>query len=414
MTARKLREEEISRLNDIRHTENRALTWEEQRHRNLPGTTRRAYEKVCNNINFRMPITWGEERQATAFLTTVNGSKDNVWKIECSVTKQKEIWRAQHREFEVKETFKATPLGLVKIGLSVPPEEEDLKRVLVGNFMTPTNSKVKYKVVGDTLGQFGMAASYSWANGKEIHMANTAQRRKLLQKDMGHTHCNIQKWNSQMSGTLDLDQTWKTIWNSNRATKHNGLMWQITYRALATNCWRHPEARRSNPCTWCDRCGTGEAETIRHLFWECNESAPIWAWVNDCIQHVSGKRNREIQITWQQALLGTPLPERWNCPSKLWDLLRGAALWAIWSARCSHSIAKKKTSFYGVRAIIWGLMRTYLKLEWEKNVKKVKEARITKREAINRFHLDFGRDLQLYVLNGSTIIMGTAVPWDVH
>lgn len=76
-----------------------------------------------------------------------------------------------------------------------------------------------------------------------------------------------------ISGTSDEEEGWRWIWKLKCWEKVKSFIWLLVKNSLLTNAER--ERRHLMTEASCSYCWA-EAETSRHLFWDCQAARNVW------------------------------------------------------------------------------------------------------------------------------------------
>jgi hypothetical protein len=77
-------------------------------------------------------------------------------------------------------------------------------------------------------------------------------------------------------------------------------------------------------------------------------------------------------FNWKQAIFGERLPRKYGPKIKIWHLLRGITLWAIWIERNDMVFNHKQWHETRVKHHIWDELILYAKVAWERVLKHIK------------------------------------------
>jgi hypothetical protein len=121
---------------------------------------------------------------------------------------------------------------------------------------------------------------------------------------------------------------------------------------------------RTDKRTWCERCMLEYHEDMLHLLWSFPESEKVWTWVKEVLI-IIGRLSGNFSFTAAQALLGARIVNAGRSfPYKLWEVLRGHAVWEIWLSRDRLHFEKQLVSFQEVVHNIWSMLRQYVRIYW--------------------------------------------------
>lgn len=167
---------------------------------------------------------------------------------------------------------------------------------------------------------------WTWTGGGSLYEYTTKQGRNVMHPRNNLTLIVSKKWHGLVRAHFEHD--WRDVWLTTRLRKKAAFMWSVYLQAVAVNHWRHqafPDL--SVECTCCDR---GEAKTLIHCFYDCELAARVWAFVATILHKMANTPLHTMpwaMLTWDQCILGVPLPAPFQTFWKTWTLMRGAALW---------------------------------------------------------------------------------------
>ena len=177
------------------------------------------------------------------------------------------------------------------------------------------------------------------------------------------------KWRHEMEMNFQLK--WKENWQD-RSQKEAGFMWSMWHQAVATNTWRakfNPAANAD-----CPLCNSSVPETYLHRFYECSYSRRFWLFSFAVIHWVSkGTKNKNPtpQYCAKQCLFGRPIRLRRMGMKRIWELLRGIALWGSWILRNEFVFEGTVWSTQKVQDYIWSVIIDYGRVDWARTLKVI-------------------------------------------
>ena len=77
-------------------------------------------------------------------------------------------------------------------------------------------------------------------------------------------------------------------------------------------------------------------------------------------------------FNWKQTIFGERLPKKYDPNIKIWHLLRGITLWAIWIERKDKVFNHEQWHETHVKHHIWDKLILYAKVAWEHVLKHIK------------------------------------------
>ena len=92
---------------------------------------------------------------------------------------------------------------------------------------------------------------------------------------------------------------------------------------------------------WClchlhTACDTGDPETIQHCFFDCGPAFAAWTFGVSILYQaaqIDHQHPLHTRLSWQQCILGAPLPAHLRAVNDMWALIRGSIIWCIWLRR---------------------------------------------------------------------------------
>jgi hypothetical protein len=140
----------------------------------------------------------------------------------------------------------------------------------------------------------------------------------------------------------------------------------MVHGVVATNVWRARIAANIDASCTCRAAGT--MESLLHRFHHCPLTLHAWQFVKTLLYmfvnippNVAGDWP---DLTWQQCVLGSPLPKRLQKRSKAWSLLRGSILWLTWIACnvvCFHADPWEQAK---MEHAIWDALNDHARAAW--------------------------------------------------
>lgn len=188
-----------------------------------------------------------------------------------------------------------------------------------------------------------------WAS---IYSYTAKQGRTLANPRLTLSRSIGDKWSEVL--TSDFLPDWRAVWHSSRPRKDAVFMWSIYHKAVVVNHWRHrafPGVSAECPC--CDR---GEPESILHCFYSCEYAACAWAYGNTVLHILAGTPLQSMPwtlFTWEQCIMGTPIPAQFQAFAGTWSLIRGVILWTIWVQRNQWVFNNNRWPMHILEQSIW-------------------------------------------------------------
>lgn len=224
------------------------LTWEQFEVRGFQHSARRAFEKVKSNLIWSRGNYWEGEEKCNVFVSEgalVNGS--SVWEVTLQKKFARPFWPPGSLPGRSVKTFTICN-SVLKDNLRSPiPGLLPLFRVITGKVRLGNSSSPETAVIGLATEDIGLADRFSWKDGTSIFDTNTAHLRRLMASELPEIHSALRRWSETLRWDPSDFNLWSTIWLPYRAQKENTFLWKVAYQVPATNAWRHPSCRRSDP-----------------------------------------------------------------------------------------------------------------------------------------------------------------------
>ena len=174
----------------------------------------------------------------------------------------------------------------------------------------------------------------SWSDGKGLLDYSTRQGRVVLRNRHAPLQLARKKWPILLPHDFNFD--WGDsgeVWDANRTRKKSTLVWQLWHRAITVNVWRGRIAH--NIDISCELCREAKDESIIHRFRTCQAAQVIWSQTIHILSLLAESADSLPWPLpeWHQALFASKPPRNFKPVSKFWPLLRGLALWIIWTSR---------------------------------------------------------------------------------
>lgn len=250
-----------------------------------------------------------------------------VWKFMLPSTQCTVAWLPFMDRSDPKQVFLREGQSLRPIALQAPGPEVWLRHIVVFH-RGPHQAAVHGRIwKEDNL----MLTQYKWKGGPQLTSYSTGTSRHLQNQTQVWNHPAIQKWETQLGVRLP-EHIWHNTWLPFRSAKVNTFLWLVVFRAIATLSWVFPNRPHTDPTTWCPRCTLGIREDILHCLWQCLTSQLCWLWSGWVLSRAV-RYSLHAPIGAAHILMAVPLPDSFDAPFRLWQLLRAATCWQIWKAR---------------------------------------------------------------------------------
>lgn len=231
---------------------------------------------------------------------------------------------------------------------------------------------------------------------------STAQLRYLQAQHRQSPHSALTKWETQLNCTI-TPSIWSGIWLNFRSASENTFLWQLLYRAIATQRWRFPRQHHTDATTWCTRCTQGTQEDVFHCIWACPISIQCWKWGESILQAAAVDPLDRITLTPAHVFVAQALPTQWHCPERLWQILKGVLCWQIWKNHNEHYMAEQPADPHRVIRKAWHRLGTYLQKEWRYLLRQVEQGKLNSIEAEQSMYTHFGSGPAIWNLHGITL-----------
>jgi hypothetical protein len=192
------------------------------------------------------------------------------------------------------------------------------------------------------------------------------QERSVLPQPTKEAECTIpEKWPNFLPTTFFPN--WVEVWNRRRPKKEVGFMWSVYHGAVITNFWK--ACISVNIDTSCDCCKEVPPESLIHRFHHCSKAAHAWRYAKTLLYPYVNLLPYSLGIwpdlTWQQCLMGSPLPHNLKTGSKLWSLLKGSIMWISWidwNAICFHTDPWPTAK---IEQVVWDTLQDHARATWK-------------------------------------------------
>lgn len=297
-----------------------------------------------------------------------------------------------------------------KIARDCPRQSAQLHRVLVRHSQRKDNKRNHY---GFWSSERNVILQSNWSDGSPLIDTSTAQLRTLQALQRHKPHSVAARWERELGCGIPV-QIWQETWLSFRGASENTFLWQLFYRAIATQRWRFPSIPPDDPQIRCTRCDLGVKEDIVHCVWSCPLSHPCWQWGFGLLKSCSEQRHRVggIQGTLDPShvFVASPLPINWMIPRRFWQILRAVICWQVWKARNEHFMAERQTDPRRTIRKSWHRFSMYLRKEWAHLRRKILSGRIDLAEAERIMKSQFGTNQEIWAVQGLVITVPPVPP----
>ena len=211
---------------------------------------------------------------------------------------------------------------------------------------------------------------WRWGDGGRFLDYTTKKGGDILTSRSQGSSRVADKWQGYLPGNYRFQ--WSQVWDSNRSSKEAAFIWSIWHKAVAVNEWRAriAPASISKQCIF---CLPNTSESVKHKFWDCIQARRAWRWATYIMQELCGVRTGNYDcFNWKQALFGERLPKKYGPKIKIWHLLRGITLWAIWIERNDRVFNHEQWHETRLKHHVWDELILYAKTAWEWVLKNIK------------------------------------------
>jgi hypothetical protein len=226
----------------------------------------------------------------------------------------------------------------------------------------------------------------TWSDQSPFLDYSTQKGRALLKAR--HTPPDLAKTKWPMVLSEDFHLNWAEVWTTGRARKEAHLVWQMWHRAVATNVWRGVIS--PNIDITCPMCELNEPENILHRFWFCPMSQLVWEHTSALLSLLTEEPDVGQDIDWQQALFAAAPSKFSQRVTRLWVLLRGLTLWAIWITRNQVVFSRVQWHLNQVRQMIWKGLGEYARATWHKCRLSISQDPESTSKALAKFDAHWG------------------------
>ncbi|KAL3689717.1 hypothetical protein R1sor_016026 [Riccia sorocarpa] len=228
-----------------------------------------------------------------------------------------------------------------------------------------------------------LIAALQWRDQSGFLAAPNANIRRIATTDTSTILDRIRKWvRSHHIDPTNVNR-WLKLWKKKRPIKFSILQWNIFFRSIPTNTWRHPQLSRDQQETWCVCCDTRSAEDIQHLLWTCPIAAQIWEWAID-VTNIAFPETRRWTPRSTHTILGEDLPQHCKAAAYWWENWRLIILWSIWSQRNDVIFRNSRVNLGKVKASAWNKLLVQTRKDWALHCKDTANLELTLLRRIDR------------------------------
>lgn len=402
----RLREAGLLTVGDISEANGQISAWESLPVNQDDLVGRRAYTALVANIRHQafFDIQPGPHQvycgEARLILILIYG---RIWLYDVPQQQVSSRWPIIRDAALPISTFRCRAGMLSKITRCCPPNNAILHRVLIRQSEGSTAQKSHF---GSWSQQRNLLLQYKWSDGTAFLDTCTSQLRSIQALQRLKPHKVAVKWERELGRGIPAE-IWRETWLNFRGANENTFLWQMYFRAIATQRWRFPSLPADDPQIRCSRCNLGAKEDILHCVWGCPLSQPCWQWGTGILIASSERRNRigglRGSIEPSHVFLAAPLPADWQVPGRIWHILRAVISWQVWKSRNEHYMANRPTDPRRTIRKAWHRFSMYLRKEWLYLRRKISNGRLSLAEAESTMQANFGTNHEIWGLHGLTI-----------
>lgn len=114
-------------------------------------------------------------------------------------------------------------------------------------------------------------------------------------------------------------------------------------------------------------------DPMQNKSWDCVQVRRAWRWATFIVHELGVVRTCNYDsFHWKQFIFGERIPTKYGKKIKVWHLLRGIMLWAIWSKRNDNVFNYERWHESKVKHMIWDELIIYAKAAWDGVIKQIK------------------------------------------
>lgn len=399
----RLRDAGLLTVGDITGEDGQFKTWASLPINHEDQNGLRAFDALVANIR---PVPHFEHQMGPHRLYFGEESSESngvLWLYNVQQQRVSSEWRVIRDSSLPISTFRSREGVIRKITRSCPPHNAQLHRVLVRHTRSSLTRRTHF-------GLWSMdkhfLLQYKWSDGSLILDTTTAQLRTLQASRRHKPHSAATRWAAEL-GCETPGEIWRETWLNYRAANENTFLWQLYYRAIATQRWRFPSLPVADPQILCTRCDLGEKEDVLHCVWGCPQSQPCWTWglglltaSCECRNRIGGLRG---SLEPKHIFLASPLPVEWRIPNRIWHLLRAIISWQVWKTQNEHYMANRRSDPHRTIRKSWHRLSMYIRKEWAYLKVKIRNGRISLAKAEHIMQLQFGTNQEIWALHDMVI-----------
>lgn len=399
----RLRDVGLLTVADISEANGAFRTWDSLPIDHDDNAAHRAYTALIANIRYQENFDLQMGPHRVFFGEAASNSNGHIWLYDVPQAAVSSRWPVIRQAALPIKTFHCRSGFIRKIPRSCPPNHANLHRILVRHSNNTRETKLHF---GFWSPERNILLQYRWSDGTSLLDTSTSQLRTLQAQQRFKPHLVATRWERELGCTTPVE-IWSKTWLNFIGASENTFLWQLYYRAIATQKWRFPSAPADDIRIRCTRCEMGTKEDISHCIWGCPKSQPCWSWGMELLKACSDQRHRpggfRGSLEPAHVFIAAPLPAEWQIPERLWQLLRAVLCWQIWKSRNEHFMANRPSDPRRTIRKAWHRLSMYFRKEWAYLRRKISTGRINLSEAEAIMQLQFGKNLEIWNLQGMTI-----------
>lgn len=165
-----------------------------------------------------------------------SGVDGRIWLYDVQQHAVSSRWPAVRDSSLPISTFVSKAGIIKKITRCCPPNSVFLHRVVVRHSNKQDTARTHF---GFWSADRTILLQYKWSDGSHILDTNTSQLRALQAQHRFRPHTAAVRWEREL-GCIIPGGLWKETWVNFRGANENTFLWQLFYRAIATQRWRFP------------------------------------------------------------------------------------------------------------------------------------------------------------------------------
>lgn len=267
-------------LRDVLDGRDTLIEWQEALRRGAPAFCEAEFGALTGNLHDIAQFV-NSTSTHEMFVEDVDDPA-TAWKFLLSSQYLTSAWLPFMDLTTATETYRVQGGQLLKTSMNRPTGRTNLRRIVT---RSPKFSQEIHRV-GKWDSHCEVFTQYLWKGGTEFLQASTPFLRLLQCEESHRPHPALLKWSTSVGFALPED-LWETTWLPFCSASENMFLWQIMYRALATNAWRFPGRPDTDPVTWCTRCSRQQKGDIAHCLVQCPVSVEVWNWCESLLRWAS-------------------------------------------------------------------------------------------------------------------------------